>query len=654
MKLDYRQFSLSRQILIIAISLSIVLILFLSTFLASQILIGKNALKETGNKNRSFAVVEKIDRNFYERFGDVQAYAFNRLAIQAIDSARATPSVQKFINTMVSYYVLYDLMMIVDSNGKVVAANTADKNGVPLRTESIIGQDFGNEEWFRICMSAQGPAGGAWYSDFMESAIVSTIYGTKGRGMAFAAPIKNDYGQVIGVWYNFASWLDVTQGIRSETEQLLRQEYADAFVLITDKFGKVIDSQDESMIGTATISTDQLRDPAYTFTFNGKKIRLADYALGIGQGQGAYTYKGNGWRALTFVPRDSFSFSLFWTDLRTFSIVIIVILLAGILAFYLFARNISKRIKSLQDAINSLSIGELADIRETNWNDEVGQMTNSLRDLTTGLKATSTFANEIGSGNLDVSFNPLSEKDVLGHSLVTMRSNLIKIRSEDEKRKWIAQGLADFGDLLRKGTASTQHLCDQVLIYICRYLDANQAAIFVEEEREGDSWIEMIACYAWNRKKHLSVRIEKGEGMIGQVWQEAEMVYMTHLPDNFVKITSGLGEANPTNIILLPLKNDQEMLGVLEIASMKKLENFEIEFLQRISEGLASSIATVKINDRTKKLLEQTQIQAESLRSQEEEMRQNLEEMKATQEEFVRREREYEVEIAHLKSGKAA
>lgn len=555
---------------------------------------------------------------------------------------------------MVSYYVLYDLMMIVDVEGKVVAVNTADKNGVPLKTEPLIGEDFSNDEWFRVCTSSQGPAGGAWYSDFMESPIVSKIYGTKGRGMAFAAPVKDDDARVIGVWYNFASWLDVTQGIRSETEELLRQEYPDAFVLITDKFGKVIDSQDEAMIGKLTISPEQIRDPQFTFTFNGRKVRLMDYALGIGQGQGAYTYKGNNWRALTFVPRDAFTFAIFWNDLRTFTIVIILILLAGILAFYLFARNISKRIGLLQGAINSISIGELTEVDPTKWNDEVGQMTNSLRSLTNGLKATSTFANEIGSGNLDVSFNPLSEKDVLGHSLVTMRSNLIKIRTEDEKRKWIAQGLADFGDLLRKGSENTQHLCDQVLIYICRYLNANQAAIFVEEEKDGDQWIEMIACYAWNRKKHLSARIEKGEGLIGQVWAEAEMVYMTQLPDNFIRITSGLGEANPTNIILQPLKNDKEMLGVLEIASMKKFEPFEVEFLQRISEGLASSISSVKINDRTKKLLEQTQIQAESLRSQEEEMRQNLEEMKATQEDFVRREREYEIEISHLKSGKAA
>src|SRR6185503_9765027 len=140
--MNYKNLTISKQILFVAIALSVVLLIFLLSFLANQVLESKNSIKQIVNQNRSFSVIEKIDRNFYERFGDVQAYAYNKLAIEAIDSGKATPSVQKFINTMVYYYVLYDLMMVVDKEGNVVAVNTTDKNNVPVRTEFLMGKNF--------------------------------------------------------------------------------------------------------------------------------------------------------------------------------------------------------------------------------------------------------------------------------------------------------------------------------------------------------------------------------------------------------------------------------------------------------------------------------------------------------------------------------
>jgi transcriptional regulator with GAF, ATPase, and Fis domain len=159
-----------------------------------------------------------------------------------------------------------------------------------------------------------------------------------------------------------------------------------------------------------------------------------------------------------------------------------------------------------------------------------------------------------------------------------------------------------------------------------------------------------VACYAWNKKKYLSDKVGPGEGLVGQAWQEGDLIYLTDVPDGFVRITSGLGDINPNAIVLLPLKQNDEVMGVIELAFFNKVENHELELLQKISENLASSLASVRINERTKKLLSQTQEQTEALRSQEEEMRQNLEEMKTTQEEFNRREAEYIREFERLKN----
>ena len=648
--MNYKNLNISKQILSVAIGLSLILLVFLLSFSAGQVLESKNDIKQIVNRNRSYSVIEKIDRNFYERFGDVQAYAYNKLAIEAIDSAKATSQVQKFINTMVYYYVLYDLMMIVDAQGKVVAVNTTDKNNVPVQTGFLLGKDFSNEEWFRICTSDAGPEGGAWYSDFMEHPDVAKIYNSNGWGMAFAAPIRNEQNKVIGVWYNYASWRDVTQGIRLETEELLKKESAEAFVLITDKDGNVIDASDEKLVLNLQVQEDIMLDIGVEFPFNGRQVSSGDFIIGSAQGKGAYTYKGNDWRTFTFMPKDSFSFSIFFGELRTLTLVTFVILIAGIFAFMTLSKNLSGRIKRLQDVIYALSVGELVELEKSTWKDEVGQMTNSLKMLTAGLRKTSLFANEIGQGNLSADFEPLSEKDVLGSSLVAMRDNLTKIKADEEKRSWITQGLAEFGDKLRKSTDNISELCDNILSFLCKYLGANQGVIFIKEQDENDAtFLQLVACYAWNKKKYVSGRVGPGEGLIGQVWQEGELIYLTEVPDGFVTITSGLGDINPNAIVLLPLKQNDEVMGVIEMAFFNKIENHELELLKKISENLASSLASARINEKTKKLLSQTQVQTEALRSQEEEMRQNLEEMKATQEEFNRREAEYIREFERLK-----
>lgn len=311
--------------------------------------------------------------------------------------------------------------------------------------------------------------------------------------------------------------------------------------------------------------------------------------------------------------------------------------------------TIQKPVKELSEQISELSTGKFVSIKTGKREDEIGQMTEAIAGMVKGLKQKAEFADKIGKGQYRSHFDLLSQEDTMGQALMTMRDNLQKAAEEDRKRNWVTEGLAKFVDILRTTHTDNRMLSDSILSHLIKYLDANQGALFVlNDDNPKDMYLEMVACYAYDRKKFLGKRIEIGEGLVGQAYLEKETIFMTDIPKEYVNITSGLGEATPNSVLIVPLKINEEVFGILEIASFFVFETYMIEFVEKLGESIASSISTSKINERTTKLLAQTQIQAEEMRAQEEEMRQNMEELQATQEEMARKESGYIRQIQEL------
>nr|WP_277487583.1 PAS domain-containing protein [Catalinimonas alkaloidigena] len=135
----------------------------------------------------------------------------------------------------------------------------------------------------------------------------------------------------------------------------------------------------------------------------------------------------------------------------------------------------------------------------------------------------------------------------------------------------------------------------------------------------------MKACYTYGKKKHAEKTILPGQGIIGQAFLERQHVYLTDIPQNYVNITSGLGEATPTALLVIPLMVNDTVQGILELASFQKIAAFEIDFLEKLGEIIAAHINSQRVVEQTQQLLQQTQEHSE-------EMRQNMEELAATQE----------------------
>ena len=331
----------------------------------------------------------------------------------------------------------------------------------------------------------------------------------------------------------------------------------------------------------------------------------------------------------------------------TFIIGVVGLLLLGIF-IVLITVPLTAPIRTITRYLKIMAKGELDNVKKTESNrkDELGEMTNAMNMLADSLKEKTKFAEQIGNGELDADIKLLSENDTLGKALVTMRDNLknakkleAEYKIEDEKRQWANKGYAFFAELLRKNNENLEALGNEIIKNVVKYVDANQGGLFLQDKDEKD-YLNLVSAYAYDRRKYLESKIEKGEGLVGTCYIEAQKIYLTDIPDNYVNITSGLGDANPTSLLLVPLKNEEEVIGVIEIASFKEFEDYQIEFIEKIASTIASTILTVENNERTKFLLEQTNQQAEEMRSQEEEMRQNMEELIATQEESEKKSAE--------------
>jgi FtsZ-binding cell division protein ZapB len=589
------------------------------------------------------AVLDKIDRNFYERFGDVQAFAFNTLAVQTVKHDSVSPAVQTFINTMTAYYVLYDLMLICDQNGQVLVTNTKDKAGNSIDNSYFMRQNYSSEPWFQRCTSKAGPEGGAWYSDFLANPHIGRMYGdSKGYGMAFAAPIRDENGDVQGVWYNFASWKEVTEDIRRETENNLQSNDSASLVFITRENGEIISATDQNLIAQKRVL--RLADLEAGIAGSLTSDDLASgYIFASSDSRGAYTYKGKSWKSVTLIPKATVSWAVFFSS-DNFPAIAAALLLMTLLSYFIvrFVKtHVVQRMSFIGSVLKRLARGEGVDVPKSLISeDEIGSMIVPLSGLAETMKAKADFADEIAKGNLNANLQSIDKADILGNSLVNMRNQLQIVSEEDKQRTWSAEGIAQLETILRANRSSAA-IFDEIIKFAVRYTKANQGALFRSVKKDNEEMLELVTCYAYDKKKFLEKTIAFGNGLIGQCAMEKTPVYLIDIPEGYIQISSGLGEAKPRSLLIVPLMADQDLMGVLEIASFQPFKKFEIEFLEKLAESVAAAVASITTAETTRLLLEEAQRQAEEMNSQQEEMRQNMEELSATQEEMARKEREY-------------
>ena len=258
------------------------------------------------------------------------------------------------------------------------------------------------------------------------------------------------------------------------------------------------------------------------------------------------------------------------------------------------------------------------------------------------------FVSALNNGNLNTSLSKEFKNQKITALLADYKEKLANEKIEEEKRHWENNGLTRFGELLRTYT-DLDKVSDEVIKFAVSYTKSNQGSVYLIKSGDDDSpLLELKASYAYSRKKYISSVLQPGEGLVGQCYLEKETILLRKVPADYIKITSGLGEAIPTSVVLIPLKYDGKVQGVMELASFTEYDQYTIDFLEAMGAAFGSITHTLNNNDYVKKLLTSSQEQTQQLLSQEEEMRQNLEEIQATQEQLARQLQENTLVKGHL------
>ncbi|RCW29516.1 PAS domain S-box protein [Marinilabilia salmonicolor] len=238
-----------------------------------------------------------------------------------------------------------------------------------------------------------------------------------------------------------------------------------------------------------------------------------------------------------------------------------------------------------------------------------------------------------------------NREDQLSSVLLELGKNLRTARLREDEENYISKGKEQMSDLLRTHHALTE-LTPDVLKALIDYMGGIQGAFYL---KEGDL-LKRSAMHAYNRRRYEYDEFKIGKGLVGAAAYEKQIIYRTEIPDDFWSVTSGIiGEQKPRALLILPLLQEEELQGVVEIAFMQDhLGKKHLSYAEEVAATIGQTIYNLKITSRTEKLLEESQSLTKTLQENEEQLRENAREMLETQEELEKSNQMLETQVQEV------
>lgn len=262
------------------------------------------------------------------------------------------------------------------------------------------------------------------------------------------------------------------------------------------------------------------------------------------------------------------------------------------------------------------------------WRDLTDNVNYMASTLTSQVRAITTVATAVTKGDLSRSIDVAAagEVAVLKDNVNEMIRNLKETTRINTEQDWLKTNLAKFSRLLQ-GQRDLNAVCRMILSELASLVSMQHGVIYINEPVGGEPTLALFASYAYQHRKHLSNQFRAGEGLIGQCLIEKQRILLANVPEDYVMISSGLGEATPLNIVLLPILFEDQVLAVMELASFRAFTPIDLAFLDQLTESIGIVMNTLQANRRTEELLKQSQSLTEELQNQQLELKETNEEL---------------------------
>nr|WP_275411191.1 ATP-binding protein [Bacillus sp. B15-48] len=284
----------------------------------------------------------------------------------------------------------------------------------------------------------------------------------------------------------------------------------------------------------------------------------------------------------------------------------------------------------------------------------------SIQKITIRLRKVKEVMNSLENGSENLPRITIINNDEIGEIAKAYNDMAASLENHEKKERIYKEGMKEQNWLktqLTELSMMSQELHDLSILgeryiqTIAPIIGANYGVIYLKEKKGNKMFLTKLASYANRDAKKI---IEVGEDLAGQCLKEGKHIKLTNIPDNYVKITSGLGESKPKNIIILPIKIHDEVIAVIELASINEFTSLSETFLQFAMEQLGFVINRIQKQMEVKKLLEETQSLNDELQSQSEELQLQQEELQTMNEELEAQYKQSEQRSNALQEAKAA
>ncbi|WP_040042325.1 HAMP domain-containing protein, partial [Noviherbaspirillum autotrophicum] len=248
------------------------------------------------------------------------------------------------------------------------------------------------------------------------------------------------------------------------------------------------------------------------------------------------------------------------------------------------------------------------------WKDLTENVNRLAANLTTQVRAIAEVATAVTRGDLSRSIQVEARGEVadLKDNINEMIRNLKETTQKNAQQDWLKTNLARFTRLLQ-GQRDLSAVTTLILSELAPLVSAHHGVFYMMDSGDDDARLRMTSSYGYRSSRKLPTSFLPGEGLVGQCALEKQRIWLTNVPRDYIQISSGLGAAPPTNIVVLPILFEQQVKAVIEIASLDRFTETHLSFLDQLMETIGVVLNTIEANSRTESLLRQSQSLAQEL-----------------------------------------